>query len=248
MEPIERYSSIVTDLIAEIEEKEKSKIKEAAEVVADKTIDDRLIHVFGPGHGAMAAEEMFFRAGGLVPINPIFDDALSLSHVLKCVEVEHIQDYTNHNLDYYNVEDGDVLIIVNYVAVEPATISMAIEARDRGVTVVGITSSDFCKTIPSDAPVRHSSKKDLSEVSNIFIDTHVPPGDGVISIEGIDQKISPVSTFAHAFIVNSIVAQTVKNMVDRGVEPPVLMSTSLPNAEEKNQKYLDKYSNRIKHL
>lgn len=248
MNPIEDYSESIRALVSEIGENEMEKMQEASQLMADKIKEDRLIHVFGPGHGAMAGEELFFRAGGLAPINPIFDSALSLRNVLKCVETEHIEGYTNHNLDYYDVKRGDVLIIVNYVAVEPASISLAMEAQERGITVIGLTSSEFCDEIPPDAEARHSSNKDLSDLSDIFIDTHVPPGDAVVEIEGLKQKVSPVSTIAHTFIVNSLVAQTVKDLVDEGIEPPVLMSTSMPEAEENNQKLFDKYGDKIKHF
>ncbi len=248
VDPIEEYSSVVLDLIERIRDEEKTKIVEAAALISDKIVEDRLIHVFGPGHGAMVAEEMFFRAGGLVPINPIFDDTLSLRHVLKCVAVEHVPNYIKYSLDYYEVKEGDVIIIANYVAIEAASIDMAIESRRRGVKVIGITSSEFCKSIPASSPVRHPSNKNLFEVSDVFIDTHVPPGDAAVKIEGLEQMVSPLSTIAHTFIVNSIVAQVAKSLVERGFTPPVWVSTSLPDAEKVNQEYIRKYFYKVKHL
>jgi uncharacterized phosphosugar-binding protein len=248
VDPIEQYLSAVVDLVKKIKEEEKDQIVKAAEIISDKIAEDRLIYIFGPGHGAMAAEEMFFRAGGLVPISPIFDDTLSLRHVLKCVAIEHLPGYIKHSLDYYGVKENDVIIIVNYVAVEAASIDMAIEAKNRGAKVIGITSSEFCKSIPPNAPARHPSNKNLFELADIFIDTHVPPGDAAVKIEGLDQKVAPLSTIAHTLIVNSIVAQVAKNLIERGITPPIWVSTSFPDAEKVNRKYINKYFQKIKHL
>jgi len=37
-----------------------------------------LLHVFSTGHSHMIVEEMFYRSGGLVPVNPILSDELML--------------------------------------------------------------------------------------------------------------------------------------------------------------------------
>ena len=38
---------------------------------------DHLIYVFGARHAGIIAEEMFYRAGGLMPVAPIFGPGLS---------------------------------------------------------------------------------------------------------------------------------------------------------------------------
>ena len=54
-------------------------IKAVAEKMADVIADDHMIYVFGAGHAGIISEEMFYRAGGLVPVVPIFAPGLSRS-------------------------------------------------------------------------------------------------------------------------------------------------------------------------
>ena len=51
-----------------------------------------LLHVFSTGHSHMIVEEMFYRSGGLVPVNPILSDELMLhtgaitsTHMEMCI-------------------------------------------------------------------------------------------------------------------------------------------------------------------
>lgn len=248
MELFEEYAKILIDLINEIKEKEKENILKAANVVADALMKGKIIHAFGPGHGRQAVDELFFRAGGLVPVNPIYDPGVSLEHVLRCVLIEQIPGYIKASIDYYNVNEGDVAIIANYVGVDAVTIDAALEFKRRNATTIGISSAKFCDAVPIDSPMRHPSKKNLYEIVDIFIDTHAPPGDAVLEVKGLNVKVAPVTTVAYAYIINSIVAQSVKILVERGAEPPIWLSTSLPGAEEHNRKYIQKYYGKIKHL
>jgi uncharacterized phosphosugar-binding protein len=79
MSPSLQYYERVSALLRTIYEDEAKSIKAAAEVLADQIAQGNLIHVLGTGgHSTIGAEEMFYRAGGLVPINAIFETGLSL--------------------------------------------------------------------------------------------------------------------------------------------------------------------------
>ena len=53
-------------------------IEEASKAVADTLMNGGRIHAFGTGHSHMLAEEIFYRAGGLVNVNPILETSLML--------------------------------------------------------------------------------------------------------------------------------------------------------------------------
>ena len=57
---------------------EHAQIRQAAELVADTLAIDGIVHTFGTGHSHLLAEEAFFRAGGLVAVNPIPDRRLMM--------------------------------------------------------------------------------------------------------------------------------------------------------------------------
>src|SRR5437764_6626126 len=53
-------------------------IAEAAQLFTDAAARGKTIHAFGTGHSHMLAEEVFYRAGGLVQIKPILFEGLML--------------------------------------------------------------------------------------------------------------------------------------------------------------------------
>ena len=65
--------------------------------------------------------------------------------------------------------------------------------------------------------VRHSF-----ELVDIVIDNGAPYGDAAVPVEGFPQPVSPLSSATGISIVNAIVAETVAQLVDRGVAPPVV--------------------------
>ena len=70
---INEYTDEVTKLMKVIAEEEEENILKAAEILSDKVVEGRLINIFGAGgHSAIAAMEIFWRAGGLAQVNGMF--------------------------------------------------------------------------------------------------------------------------------------------------------------------------------
>jgi uncharacterized phosphosugar-binding protein len=250
MTPTKQYFEAVSDLIRTIYENERESIRAAADVLADQVAQGNLIHVFGSGgHSLMGAEELTYRAGGLVTINPILDPGVSLHYgAIRSTIVERTPGYMPGILKYYRVKAGEAIIIVNAYGINAATIDTALEAKRIGLTVIGVTGTHTANLLAPDHPSRHPSGNNLHEIVDIFVNTHVPAGDSVVEIEGFAQKVAAVSTIANAFALESIVAETVNLLVERGIDPPVWMSANLPGGDENNKKYIDQYLGVIKHL
>ncbi len=77
---VEEYTFLtkVCDLLKEVEATENEAMEAAAQAAYESICRGGLLHVFATGHSHMIAEELFFRAGGLVPVNPILDPSLTL--------------------------------------------------------------------------------------------------------------------------------------------------------------------------
>ena len=242
---MDEYFDKVISLLNEVREKERNKIIEAAKLVKEALAKDKLIHVYGTGHSQILIVEVFYRAGGLVPINPLLDLGSSVySGALKSTGIERLQGYAEILLSYYDVEKEDVLIVVSTSGRNPLPIEMAIGARERGAKVIAITSIKFSNSFPS----RHPSGKRLYEVADVVIDNHVPVGDAILEVKGMKTKIAPVSTIICSTILHSIMSEAVKMLLDEGIEPPVWLSANVPGGDEFNKKYIKKYKYRIKHL
>ena len=70
---IREYTSQITSLLETIAKEEEENILKAADLLSDKVVEGRLINIFGAGgHSAIAAMEIFWRAGGLAQVNAMF--------------------------------------------------------------------------------------------------------------------------------------------------------------------------------
>lgn len=230
MEAIEAYHSTITGILSRIVSEETEQISAAATVLADCVEQGKLIHVFGTGgHSYMAGEEMFYRAGGLQPLNAILDSGVSLANgARRSTIVERTPGYAKAVLDTYGVAEGEAIILVNVNGINSLTIESAIEAKKRGLKVIGVTSKEFSLNVPPNTPSRHPSNKNLFEVSDIVIDVHIPPGDALLTLPGVKPKVAAGSTVAIAFVLNALTAKTVSLLAERGIEPPLWVSANLP--------------------
>lgn len=245
------YKDTIIDILNKISSETKI-IKKAAKVVAKSIAREEPVHVIGPGgHSNMAAEEVLWRAGGLAPMNAILDAGTNLIHGAKRSNIiERTPGYAIKVLDAYRVgkKPGEVIIIVNAYGINSMCIDTVLEAKRKKMITIGITSKSFADVVPKDHPSRHPTGKNLYQEVDYFLNCHLPYGDAIIEIEGCPQKVGPTSTFCNAFTINLLMAETVKELVAMGIEPPVWMSANLPGGDEKNRKLEEKYIPLIKHL
>ena len=70
MKKYNEYISNVKEIIEKIETKGAESLEKAASVFSETLINEKRIYLFGTGHSHMLSEELFYRAGGLVNIQP----------------------------------------------------------------------------------------------------------------------------------------------------------------------------------
>ena len=237
-------------LMRRILDEEREPMDLAAGRIAEQIAADRLVHVFGPGgHSNLASQEIFFRAGGLMHISAILDEGTLLSSgALRSMAIERTPGYGKVVIADRRLGAEDMLILVNAYGINAALIDAALEARSRGVTLIGVSSREHADNTPSDHPARHPTKKNLHDVVDIAIDTKVAIGDAVVSMDGMSQPIAAISTFANAFALNCLVIRTVAKLVERGIEPPVWRSGNAPGGDAANARFVDRFHDRVKSL
>ena len=233
-----------------IEEKQADNIKKAATLMFEAIKNDRLINVYGGGgHTTLPVGEMFFRAGGLCNINPIMEPALSVfNQALKYLELERTENFGKAILRYYDLQKDDLLIIFHNIGINAATIDAAIEAKERGVKIIAVSSSYWQDEIPQGFSIRHSSGKNLFDFADVCIDDYNPVGDCAVKIDGFDTPFAPISNIVDFYIAHRLEIETIKLCVENGVEPPVWRSANVPGGDEFNKAYIEKYKPRIKML
>jgi uncharacterized phosphosugar-binding protein len=244
------YLRKVTALLERIHEEEFDAIGRAAEVAADHIRRDQLVHIFGPGgHSNLGAQEVFFRAGGLMHISAILDEGTLLSNgALRSMAIERTPGYGRVVIADAGLTAGDLLILVNAYGINAALIDAALEAKERGVTLIGVSSRGHAAGTGPDHPARHPTKANLHDLVDIAIDTKVPIGDALITMEGVAEPLAAVSTFANAYALNALVLRTVQRLVESGVEPPVWRSGNAPGGDEANARFLADFRTRVPRL
>lgn len=156
--------------------------------------------------------------------------------------------FSSNIYDYYGIQKGDLLMICNVNGINPMTIDAAEEAKRRDVRTIGVTSVQFAEQAEPNIPNRHPSNKNLHDLVDIVIDAHVPVGDALLDVPGVDVKVGPGSTYPMVFIVNSLVTRAIEIVAQKGHKPPVLLSGNIKAGPQYNKKYKEKYRFRIRHL
>ncbi len=238
-----RYFEQLEELLSELEA-QAPQIEAAATLMADCIAAGGVVHVFGSGHSHMMAEEVFYRAGGLWAFNAMLDINLTSFGTLKAGMVERTEGYATVVLDSFDVRPGEVVVIVSNSGINPVPIELAMAARARGITTIGMTSAEHYGPAAS----RHSSGKKLVDVVDLVVDSRVPVGDGILEFEGLPAKVGASSTVLGAALMNAIVAQVAENMVESGSQPPVIVSMNVPNGDELNRELNAKYGPRLQLL
>lgn len=249
-DPTLTYLREVTALLERIHDEEFDAIGRAAEALAAQVRDNRLIHIFGPGgHSNLAAQEVFFRAGGLMHVSAILDEGTLLSNgALRSMAIERTPGYGRIVINDAGLGTGDLLVLVNAYGINAALIDAALTAKERGVTVIGVSSRGHADATAPDHPARHPTKANLHDLVDIAIDTKVPIGDAVISIDGVAEPLAAVSTFANAYALNALVLRTVALLAESGVEPPVWRSGNAPGGDEANARFVADFRSRVPKL
>lgn len=235
----QEYHSVIKAQMETQFEQEGPNIERAAEYCAASVSSGRVIHVFGCGHSQMFAMEVFYRAGGLVPVNALLIPHLALFPKAKLSTLqERIEGFTGEYLDLEDTDPRDTMIIVSVSGRNAGVVDMALEAKKIGMKVVALTSRQFAGSTTS----RHSSGKHLMDVADVVIDVKCVSGDAVLEMEGLEPRFCGTSTVLGMAIMESIIAQTVENCVKAGYTPPIYVSSNLDKGDAINAEHIKNYS------
>jgi uncharacterized phosphosugar-binding protein len=244
------YLADVHALMALVLGEETEAMDGAADRIADQIAADRLVHIYGPGgHSNLAAQEIFFRAGGLMHVSAILDEGTLLSGgALRSMAIERTPGYGKVVIGDWGLGREDLLILVNAYGINAALIDAALEARRRGCFLIGVSSRRHAEQTAPDHPARHPTRQNLHDIVDIAIDTKVAIGDAIVTVPGLSERIAAASTFANAFALNCLVIRTVAKLADRGIEPPVWRSGNAPGGDEANARFVGRFRQRVRRL
>jgi uncharacterized phosphosugar-binding protein len=134
----------------------------------------------------------------------------------------------------------DLMMIFSAGGRSAVPVEMAIGASRRDLKVVAVTAGaggDDGDTGPR-----------LADHADVVIDTCTPPGDALVTLDGVDTPVGPGSTLAYAAIVNEIKVQTAALLAAEGALPPVITASSVVGPERSAQLFTDAYDEHARRL
>jgi uncharacterized phosphosugar-binding protein len=240
------YISQVLRLLQETYARQQETLQTAATWIADALASDGVLYVFGASHAGIITEELTYRAGGLVPVSPIFIPGLTCDvRPLPLTSVlERIDGYALAAVKHIPISPSDVVLVHSVSGRNAAPVEVALYAKQQGAKVIGLTALDYSQSVSP----RSSTGYRLFEVADLVIDNGAPRGDAIVQLPGFPQPIAPVSTVLGAALVNAVVAEACAILLERGITPPVFMSANLDGGDAHNAKLMERYRGRVLYL
>jgi uncharacterized phosphosugar-binding protein len=230
-----RYLAEAARLLDRLAAQEWPALDAAAQLVADALAGGGDLHACGTGHSHMLAEELFYRAGGLVRVRPILFEGLMLhADAELSTSLERLPGLAAAILEQHPIEPGDVLVVASNSGGNAVVGELAALARARGVPVIAILS----RTHATSAAARTAGGTNLRNHADVVIDNGGATGDAAVAIDGFGQRVGPTSTVVGAAALNAIVAEAVERLVARGVQPEVFLSSNVDGGDEVNARLL----------
>lgn len=245
MDGPERYFDLVVDLLLSLRESQRSAIAAAADAIAAALQADGVVHLFGTGHSHMLAEEVFHRAGGLIPVEAMLDSRIVLSGgVRRSTATERTPGAAADIASRYDLRAGDVGIVISNSGRNPAPVEMAQLMKARGIRVVALTSITHSSALP---PLPAHAQR-LFEIADIVLDNGGPYGDASIRLDWVPNPVGPTSTIAGAALLHAVFIGAMERLVAAGRSVVNFPSGNLQGADlTAVAAELERYRDRIRH-
>ncbi|NUU22518.1 MAG: SIS domain-containing protein [Streptomycetaceae bacterium] len=241
-----RYLDAAIALLERLRDKELPAVDDAAERVALALAAGGRLFVFGGGHSALNAQDVVYRAGGLILANPLIapGNELGVRPITVSSAVEKLPELAAPVLDGADVRTGDVLVVISLSGRNGLPVEMARQGRERGALVVGVTS---VAASMAESP-RHPSGTRLLDNCDVVLDAGVPAGDAALDAEGVPQRIGPTSGVVCSALMQTLMVSVIGRMVALGIEPPVFVSANIEGGAAWNERLLAEHRDRIFYL
>lgn len=246
MNTIDIYAQRIKEIFDECFGEEREAMERAADAIARACVEKRSIFVFGCNHAGLITQELFYRTGGLVTVNPIRAPGMMLevSPIMMSSQMERMEGYGRILFQSLPARKGDVLLVHSVSGRNAVPIDMAMAAKEQELTVIVLTNKKMSDAVSS----RHSSGKRLYDFADILLDNHGDVGDAAVSLDGFPERIAPTSTVIGAAILNAVIVRACEKLWAQGVTPPVFRSGNTDGGDAYNQAVMELYKENIFYL
>jgi len=144
---------------------------------------------------------------------------------------EREEGYVKNTLLSHHLDPRDTFVVFSHGGNNAAPVEMALAAKEKGLTVVAVTSLANRKINQPN----HSSGKAIADIADIVIDNCSPAEDALISIEGLKGNVAASSTLTFVAISMSLVAETTAELARLGKLPErVFVSPNVKDVPKTN--------------
>ncbi len=250
MSPATDYLEKSRGLIAAVEA-QLPLIRQAADWFAATILAGRMVHVFGSGHSRILVEELWPRYGSFPGFNPIVELSLTFHTQVvgangqrQAMFLENVPGLAERIVRNFDLSPVDSALVASSSGCNVVPIEMAKQFRERGIKVVAIVSRRHSEATES----RHPSGKRLQDFSDITLDTGAPPGDAMVTIDGLDTPVAPGSTIGGCLLVNCLKAEIAARLVKAGHPPQVLTAPAIVGAKRSSELFEAAYDEHARRL
>jgi uncharacterized phosphosugar-binding protein len=241
---LHRYLEEVRRAVDEVEERNGEALARAADLIVEAIAAGRVLYVFGASHAGIMTQDLFYRAGGLVPIEPIMPAGLMLNErpITRTSYLERLAGFADVVLQDTPIGEGDVVLVASVSGRNAVAVEMVTGAQRRRATVIALTSVTYSQTVTGRGTPR------LFEVADVVLDLPGVPGDAAVRLDGLDQMVGPTSTPVGTAILQGLMVEVSGRLLERGIEPPILVSGNLDGSDARNRALLDRYRGRLSYI
>jgi uncharacterized phosphosugar-binding protein len=227
-----------------IKDEESAGIEAAAKLLARTVREGGRIFTFGAGHSSLPAQDVVYRAGGLVLMNLLTVPGVIGVDVVPAhlgSALERVPGLATATLDAGPARAGDLLFVISLSGRQVMPVELARHARSRGLTVIGVTSLAYPDRVTS----QHPDGLYLKDVCDLVLDSKIAVGDGELTAEGAQTTFGPVSTLTTVALMQSVVAVAVGELAAAGITPPLFRSGNVDGGLDWNAKLMAEHKDRI---
>ncbi|MCY0898879.1 MAG: sugar isomerase domain-containing protein [Firmicutes bacterium] len=179
------------------------------------------VYAFGSGHSHMLVEEMYYRAGGLTVVTPIWEPALMLHEdPQEASRLEQTPGVSETILARVPLQAGDVLWLISNSGRNPLIVELALAAKAQKVYVIALTSLNHARAVTP----RSVTRDKLHQLADAVLDNAGDVGDAGFRVEGVTRPMFPTSTIAGAVLVHWVWVEVARQLAEAGHPPDVLAS------------------------
>ncbi|WP_340378065.1 SIS domain-containing protein [Streptomyces sp. SS7] len=239
-----RFLDATIGLLERVRDEETDAVRAAGTLLADTVAAGGRLFAFGAGHSSLPAQDLVYRAGGLALVNLLTVPGVVGVDVMPATlgsALERVDGLASAVLDTSPLRTGDALVIISLSGRNALPVEMAAKARALGVKVIGVTSVAYASaTTP-----RNPTGTFLKDHCDVVLDSKIPVGDAVLTLDGVPAPFAPASTAVTSALLQAVMATAAGSLADRGIDPPMLRSGNVDGGHDWNRRVLDEYGDRI---